>query len=314
MARYDPDDPRYSLPSRGPRGLERVIRWGLLAVAVVVGVWTFPRWPNAWRFITGREPLFIPEHEPNLDAVDLDAVHRTLWTQWMVAASRAIPETPDEGLEQARTAMRGAIEADANLLGLFDELDGIVTSDRLRGVGPQRRTLWLGRAWNHYLDQQGQPFFVHTNVIEGTRPMFYAHLYRVVGDAQGTVADESLRVRAVSRLDRLNLRETYLGYASNEDEGAILISERVVDFALDRIWPLLDETGGDRLAQIFAPMVAAELRRSLPGEAFAELVETAPVRARWSRPTTRSTIDGSVAGCGSRARRGRATPEKSSIS
>lgn len=278
MAHRDPDDPRFSLPSDGPRGLERAIRWGLLAVAVVVAVYTYPHWPNAWRWLTGREPLFIPEHEPNLDAVDLDHVHRELWTEYIVAASRAIPGVPDDRLDPARTALREAIAPDANLIALFDELDGIVTTDRLRGVGPQRRVVWLGRAWNHYLDQQGRDFFVHAGTIDGSRPMFYAHVYRVVGDTEGTVADESLRVRAVSRLDRLNLKETYLGYASNADEGAVIITERVVELALDRIWPLLDEQGRDRLAQVFAPMVTAEVRRSLPGEAFEVLAQTAAMR------------------------------------
>ncbi len=281
MATRDPDDPRFSIPSQGPTGLERAIRWGLLVVVGVVLVWTYPHWPNAWRWLTGREPLFVPEHEPNLDEVELDAVHRELFTDWLIEASRAIPGVPTQDLETARETMRNAIGADANLLGLFDELDGLVTSERLRGKGVQRRAIWLGRAWNHYLDEQGKDYFIHANVMEDdSRPMFYAHLYRVVGDAEGMVDDEAFRVRAVSRLDHLNLREAYLGYASNQDEGAVIISERVVELALDRIWPMLDERGDDRLAQLFAPMVVAELRRTLPGEAVAELSATAATRRK----------------------------------
>lgn len=272
--------PRFTLPSGGPSSLDRAIRWGLLAVVVALGIWTLPHWPNAWRWVTGREPLFVPEHEPNLGGVDLQAVHRMHWGTWVVAASRAIPGVPDEDLDQARATMREAIGADANLQQIFDELDGIVSSDRLRGERSQKRSLWLGRAWNHYLDRQGEGFFVHTGVIDGTRPMFYAHVYAVVGDAQGTLADESYRIRAVSRLDQLNLREAYLGYASNADEGAVIVTERVVEFALDRLWPLLDEQGGDRLAQVFAPMVVAEVRRSLPAETFETLTRTAAVRRR----------------------------------
>ncbi len=281
MPPRDPDyvNRRFSLPSGRERGFDRVLRLGLVGLVLGALVWSVPHWPNAWRWITGREPLYMPEHEPNLGAVDLEAVHRERWTDWIVAAARATPGTPDEELAEARLAMRAAIDADANLSDLFDKLDAIVTSDRLRGAGAQRQAIWLTRAWNQYLDEHGYDFFMQSNVLQEARPLFYAHIYRVVASTPGTVGEEPYRVRAVSRLDRINLRETYLGYASNEDEGAVVVSDRVVEFALDQIWPVLDERGGDRLQQVFAPMVASELRRSLPSEAVALLAETAPVRS-----------------------------------
>ena len=67
-------------------------------------------------------------------------------------------------------------------------------------------------------------------------------------------------------LDEINLRELYLGYASNLDEGALVISDRVVELALDRVWPMLGpQPRGDRLQLAYAGAVNAEARRDLPG-------------------------------------------------
>lgn len=279
MADRPPAEPRFSLPPEKDRAFERVLKWAVLAVIVGALLWTMPHWPNAWRWLTGREALFVPEHPVDLDQVDLETVHRERWTDWLIAAARGVPGVEDEALAEARAAMREAIGADANLTELFEELDGIVTTDRLKGAGAQRRAKWLTRAWNHYLDQEGHGYFVHGKVTLDRHPVFYAHMYRVVGDASATVGDEDLRVRAVSRLDRINLREPYLGYASNEDEGAIVLSDRIMELAIDHVWPMLRPTGGDRLAQVFRPMVVAELRRDLPGSALEVLTETASLRA-----------------------------------
>lgn len=279
MSPKPPSPPRFSLESGRERGFERVLKWGVLAVVVAGLVWTIPHWPNAWRWVNGREMLYVPEHDPNLDAVELEQVHRELWTKFLVAAARATPGSDDERLNEARKTMRTAIGADENLTEIFDELDGIVTTDRLEGAGAQRRALWLTRAWNHYLDLEGQPYFLHGHITEDRLPIFYAHMYKVVADASATVGEEELRVRAVSRLDRINLREPYLGYASNADESAIVLSDRIMELAIDRVWPLLGSTSRDRLDQIFRPMVVAELRRAMPGETLALLTKAAALRS-----------------------------------
>lgn len=68
-----PDDPRSSLPSAREGVLDRILRWGVLAVVVVGLAWSIPHWPNAWRWLTGREPLYIPAHPVNLDDVETRA-------------------------------------------------------------------------------------------------------------------------------------------------------------------------------------------------------------------------------------------------
>jgi hypothetical protein len=283
MRARPPDDPRLSLPSALEGGLDRIVRWGVLACVVVGLAWSIPHWPNAWRWLTGREPLYMPEHAANLGEVDLELVHRDRWDTWVAATSHATPGAPDPGVESARTQMHEAIAADQNLTELFEELDGIVTSPRLEEKSVQRRALWLVRAWNHYLEREEQPYFVRGNVVGGERVAFVAHAYEVVARATGTVDGDEVRIRALSRLDSLNLREAVLGAASSADEGVIVVADQLLELSLDHLWPMLAQPG-DSVQRTFAPAVALELRAGLPAEAFALLEQTAATR--------RSLVDG----------------------
>lgn len=277
MRARSPDDPRMSLPSAQSGGLERILRWGVLAFAIGALAWSIPHWPNAWRWLTGREPLYMPEHSANLEKVDLELVHRERWHRWIAATSRAVPGSPDPRVDAARTGMREAIAADQNLTELFEELDEIITSPRLEEEAVQRRALWLARAWNHYLEREGQPYFVRANVIGRERMMFLAHAYEVVARATGTIDGDEVRIRALSRLDSLNLRDAVLGPPSSADEGVIVVADQLLELSLDHLWPMLAKPG-DPVQRTFAPAVALELRASLPADAFALLERTAATR------------------------------------
>ncbi|HET6583457.1 MAG TPA: hypothetical protein VFG69_08415 [Nannocystaceae bacterium] len=269
------------LPSAQPRRFDRVLKWGVLGLVVALGLWAAPRLPDAWRWATGKPAKFRPEHPVALDRVDLRALHAEHWTPWIVAAAQATPGVPTPRLASARSTIRNAVAADLNLLGLFDELDGIVTSAKLSSVAGRQRALWLVGAWNDYVDTNGQPFFLHADVLsQRGAALVYAPAYRVVGDTAGQVGDERVRGRAISRLDRTNLRETYLGYASSADEGALLLADRVTTHALARVWPLLAGSAGASIERRpFADAVLAEARAALPAELVAELVATAPTQA-----------------------------------
>jgi len=271
--------PELSLPSARAGGFDRALKWGIAAAVVGLGVWLVPRAPDMWRAITGKPAKFHPEHPVALDQVDLPSVYGEHWTPWIIDAANATPGVETPSLASSRSTMRNAIAADRNLLGLFDELDGIVTSSKLASEGGQERALWLVGAWNDYVDTNAQPFFLHANVLrQPTGPLFYAHAYRVVADTGGRVAGEDIRVRALSRLDRTNLRETYLGYVSSAEQGALLLGERVTEHALTKVWPLLTGSEGASIERRrFADAVTAAARAGLPADVFDELVAT----ARW---------------------------------
>jgi hypothetical protein len=277
MRARPPDDPRVSLPSAREGGFDRILRWGVLAFVVAGLAWSIPHWPNAWRWLTGREPLYMPEHPANLETVDLELVHRDRWDTWISATGPTRSGVPDPSAEPAREAMREAIAADQNLTELFEELDGVVSSARFDEEAVQGHARWLVRAWNHYLEREGQPYFVHANVLGGSRPMFLAHTYEVVARATGTIDGDEVKIRALSRLDSLNLREAVLGAPSSADEGAIVVADQLLELALDHLWPML-VAPGDPMQRTFAPAVVEELRAGLPAESFALLERTATTR------------------------------------
>lgn len=78
-------------------------------------------------------------------------------------------------------------------------------------------------------------------------PVFYAKNYRVIDDSQGKVGGVSHRVRLLKRVDQTNVRELYLGQTSRFSDGALLTADRIVDSAVPRVWPLLDDTGDRQL-------------------------------------------------------------------
>jgi hypothetical protein len=275
MRTRTPDDPRPSLLSDREGRLDRILRCGVLAAVVAGLAWSIPLWPNAWRWLTGREPLYMPAHPVNLEKVDLELVHRDRWDTWIAAAGPTRSGVPDASVESARMEMLEAIAADQNLTELFEELDGVVTSPRLRDAAVQRRAQWLVGAWNHYLEREAQPYFVHATVIGG--PMFLAHTYAVESRATGTIDGDEVRIRALSRLDSLNLREDVLGAMSSADEGAIVVADQLLELALDHLWPML-AAPSDPMQRTFAPAVVEELRAGLPADALALLERTATTR------------------------------------
>ncbi|HWB77298.1 MAG TPA: hypothetical protein VG755_20165 [Nannocystaceae bacterium] len=274
------DDSGFALQSARPRGFDRVLKWGALAAVVGALAWSAQYAGDAWRWLTGKPARYRPQHAVALAQIDLEAVHVDRWTKWIVAASHATPGVPDDELAQARTAMREAIAADQNLVELFDELDGLVTTGNLRSERVRDRTKWLTYAWNDYLDASAQPYFVHTNVLLNDKPLFYAHTYRVLADSDGTVGDERLRVRALGRLDRIGLRELYLGYVTSDTDGALLLVDRLAEHVLEQLWPML--AGPEHVPldyRRYADAVIAEATRELPADVMAELTATAVLRA-----------------------------------
>ena len=227
----------------------------------------------------GGTPRFDPPHPIDpaaLARIDLERVHAELFPDWTIAASR-----PDRGgaAERERTAfidLRVAVEADPNLGALLDELRQHVLSGEHAARG--LRMIYLTWAWSHYLDQQGKPYILDGNVIVGARNLYYAKSYRVLGDSAARVGQASYRLRLLNRIDQTNVIEQYLGQARPHREGALVVIDRTRDFAIEHVWPLLDEDNEGWLRPIdfaFAAGVRAEARAQLPAVALALLRATA---------------------------------------
>ncbi len=274
----DDDEPPWAEPPKTRR------RWAVvLGGLLLLGAWQRHALEDLARGVVGAELRHRPEHPPQLDGLDLAAVHGPLLTDWVIAAGRDDPEAR----AGAQAALRSAIAADANLTALFDELVSLTEARRLADPRHRKRALWITRAWNQYLDDNGQPYFLDAHVRVAARPSYVAMAYRVGADGRGTVDGEEHRVRLLERVDTLNLRELYTGYASSSVEGALVLADRTRQFAEDRLWPALaDElaptpstTAVVRHWRALGPSLVAAAERGLSGTALAVLRDTAAARA-----------------------------------
>lgn len=262
--------------SRG--GLLTALRWLVVVVVVGGGGWLAYRGWQAWSSRPTDE-VFEPQHPVNLDAVDLELVHHELWGRWALHLEHRYElRDANARIEAATKALRDAIAPDKNLLELFDELEALVAEGKLRDATKRTRALWLTRAWNQYLDRHDRAFFVRAFVALNPNPALQLYAYELVGQGQGTVDGDPLRVRLLSRLDEVNRVEWY--HASTPTEGAAVRIDPVVQFALDRVWPLLDGTKPKSpRAQLFADAIVAEVKAAMDEATFDVLVSTAAARA-----------------------------------
>jgi hypothetical protein len=96
------------------------------------------------------------------------------------------------------------------------------------------------------------------------------------------IAGAPVPLRVLRRVDRSNLREGYLGMVVEGDERALVLVDRVRDFALDELWQLFDPALDPELSAreaAFAPLARAEAAALLEPAQVEVLRATA--RARW---------------------------------
>ncbi|MCX4244069.1 hypothetical protein [Paraliomyxa miuraensis] len=267
-----------------------VLAGGVLLTLLVVSLGRTPMVRGWWRSeLDWRgQRIYEPEHPVALDRVDLPQVHAQLLPRWLVAQGHRARGDGAEAEIEAWQALQAAVEPDANLAALLQELRELSSPARLRD--DPRRALYLFWAWNDYLDHDHAPFMVQASVrAQGFGPSLAATIYHVHADAAVGVGSAEHRVRIVSRIDGTNLREAYLGAAGRED--AVVVVDRLVEFALDDVWPLLDpwlELRSVTRAS-FAEPIRAEARARLSAAALRRLQGSAA--ARWSIASTVRAIE-----------------------
>jgi hypothetical protein len=285
-------------PDPRENGLTRRIGWRacwwVLGATVLLGLLAtqrrpLTRWARGEVDLEGRR-LYTPAHAPDPAAVaglDLERVHRELLPRWVLEASRrqrgrATTETEAEAFD----ALAGALEPDRNLLDLAKALRRVVGEDL---QSDPERALYLTWAWSRYLDTMRQPWVVHGRV-RATRhgPVFALMIYEIVDEAVISVGVHDQRVRAVRRIDGINLREAYLGATTRDDPTAIVSMDRLEELATRELWPLLGPSGGSTAGRrsAFADAVASEIRAAVGHEHFRTLARTA-----WARSLILETID-----------------------
>jgi len=268
------------------RRRRRRLWWGsaLGAVAIVLATAWCLGGERALQVLAGEvdlfgQPRYRADQPPNLEAVDLERVHAELFPEWVIQASR--PPGRSDRAEQALDALRTEVEPDDNLTALVDEMALLVGEDPAEHA---HRLLYLCWAWSEYLDDQGRPWRLVGAVRVGSdTSYFYTKSYQVLSDGLARVGGVDHRVRLVTRADHTNVVEAYLGAVEERTEGALVVVDRVVDLAVDEVWPLMSPAAEgelDPVPRAFAEPVRAEVSAALSAPDVEVLRETAEDRAR----------------------------------
>lgn len=247
------------MPSRSSRA-PLLITGAITAAFFAVILWG----GDAWRWYSQR--LGAPS---NLEGVDTEALHAEHFPAWIIAASRGVES------EQARarwSALQDAVEADDNLTELLRRLDGLTASGRLVDRG-EELTAWFSQ-WNGYLDEHEVPYQLSGGLMSGEPVHIWATSLHTLADLRVGVGERSVRARVFERVDRTNLREFYLGAADPAVDGAVILSDRVFEYALDRLWPVLDPAVADDELFPSARPFAADIRREVAAGLPADVLET----------------------------------------
>ena len=251
-----PEDQNYSLAP--PRWKVALI---LCLVALALGALVFfitcaetlEKWTTGETDLWGDfryDPPFTVDKK-KLAASNLERVHRRLLPAWGIAIGSLLSRAPAD-MRRLRAAVK-----DPNLRALAEELDRLASEDPARH---SKRIFYLLRAWNSYLDRNGHPWHVDGGVRLSPRAFLYLKVYRVVADVRVKVAGEPMRARLLRRVDNTNVVELYLGSASRHQDGAMVVVDRIVEFAQNELWPLLAPTAAQQPAASlarFGPLVRA---------------------------------------------------------
>ena len=190
-------------------------------------------------------PVYEAEHgEGAVDRIDWRRVHATLIPRWLIARGHARRSLSQHDIadfdhasnaHKAFTELRFAVREDPNLVALLDELEMRAE----RPVENAERIDYLLWAWNHYLDRREVPWRLEANLHlrRDGGATFVTRSYEILGDLHD---DAGRRLRLLRRADLTNVDEGFLGHSPGRDEGALVILDETLRFAVRHVWPMLN--------------------------------------------------------------------------
>ncbi len=252
---------------------------GLLLLAIPVcggaGVagWWFTREPDRLPPVAYR--FEVPPAERTVQGIDLLDLHRERWPAVVVARD------PD-GRAAAAAAVAAGVGGDDGLQTVARQLVDALDAD-------PRTAADAAEVWNAALGARGMRFALQAG---GRPPHAYLKSYWLAAEPTVRAGDRATTVRVGLRVDRLNVVEGWLGLAEDVG-GAIVVVDRVRDFATDDLWPRLDPADPAPLSVA----LRADLAARLPPAATALLAEGAAPRRGLLAAV--DAVEGRRASCGS---------------
>lgn len=216
-----------------------------------------------------------------LDTIDFERVHAELLPAWVIALQHD-PYTLGRDREQRRfEALVNEAGKDPNLRSLLDRL-----RDRASfGVSAHALEIsFLMDGWNGYMQDAGLPWYVAHDLADTARGgRLFTRSYRVQADLTARVSGNPHHLRVLRRVDSTNVGEMFFGQTNLDEQRALVVSDRIAEFAMERLWPMMDSHSDHRLAAMdraFAPALRREAALVLSGEAIEALSQGAALRRR----------------------------------
>ena len=225
---------------------------------------------------------------------ELERVHAELLPRYIIGASNNYRDTPTR-LEEPRAALA----REPALLELTNSIaDDLQDPEQLVERGDH--LMASVSDWNKFMDAAGEPWWVDANIyLSPESKFFYLKTYKILADFDVMVGDSPYRTRMAARADSTNVVESFLGHTSPRQDGAIILADRLYDFSLREVWPLLGELPED--ASPRARAFHAELDREARATMNAETLELLAAHSA-SRHDLVKTLDAirSRRSCGSK--------------
>ncbi|MEM9073758.1 MAG: hypothetical protein AAGE52_35030, partial [Myxococcota bacterium] len=227
---------------------------------------TIGRWVRGEITLAG-EPTFQPSEfvdQKTLARVDWADIHSRLLPAWVIARQQrsVLPEERADRAQRAYTELRYALAPDPNLVALFDEVETGLRTDPLGSAARVDYLLW---AYNDYLEAKEIPWRLEASLLlsreERRDPTFLTRSYEVLEDLRSS---EGHRLRLLRRADLTNVDEGFLGHTSARDDGALVMLDQVLQFAVRDAWPVL-HAGLDRRLPPRSRGIAEHVRREALG-------------------------------------------------
>jgi hypothetical protein len=176
-----------------------------------------------------------------LATIDMASVHGQLLPAWIMALQHSPHSIGHRDAEDAFEMLRREAGKDPNLGSLLDQLHEKLMDGTYDFHG---EIALLIKGWNEYLAQGGVPFRLEHRIEKAIHgPALRLRCYRVVADVPVSVDPSAQHVLLLAREDRTNLIEAFLGQTSADRGTALVMTDRIVEFAIERLWPLFDPHG-----------------------------------------------------------------------
>ena len=235
---------------------------------------TSPRYPEPWAPSYVANPAILAR-------IDFETVHAELLPAWVIATHHDPYTVGRPREERAFAALIDTAGTDPNLSALLSSLrDRVVT-----GVAPNAREIeLLLEGWNGYMQDHGLGWYVAYDLVKSARGgRLLTRSYRILKDVDLTVKGQPQPVRVLARVDGTNVGEMFFGQTSTTSRRSLVVSDRIVEFSTERLWPLMASSSDVRASAMdraFAPYLRKEAAHVLSSDTMDVLRRGAESRAR----------------------------------